>query len=52
MEELSALFLARVLRDMCETAIADPHSFWCVNLVSNDKSEMFYVRVDHDIVVE
>ncbi len=52
MKELSSLYQIRVLHDMYEAAIEEPHSFWYVNLVSKDKWEMFYVRFDHKIVVE
>ena len=52
MEELSALYPIRTLHEMYEAAVADPHSFWYVGLVSKDKREMFYVRLDHKIVVD
>ena len=32
MEELSALYPVRTLHEMYEVAIAEPHSFWYVNL--------------------
>ena len=52
MEELSALYPIRTLREMHEAAIEAPHSFWYVNLVSKGKREMFYVRFDDKIVVD
>ena len=52
MEELSAIYPIKVLHQMYEAAIEEPHSFWHTNLVSKDKREMFYVRFDHKIVVD
>ena len=52
MEELSAIYPTKVLHQMYEAAIEEPHCFWYINLVSNDTREMFYVRLDHKIVVD
>ncbi len=52
MEELSAPCPVKTLHEMYETAVEDPHNFWYVNLASKEKREMFYVRLDHEIVVE
>ncbi len=40
------------LHEMYEAAVADPHSFWYVDLVSKDTRLMFYVRLDRKIVVD
>ena len=37
MEELSAIYPIKVLHQMYEAAIGEPHSFWYKNLVSKDK---------------
>ena len=52
MEELSAIYPIKLLHQTYEAAIEEPHSFWYINLVSNDKREMFYVRFDHKIVLD
>ena len=40
MEELSATYPIKVLHQMYEAAIEDPHSFWYINLVSKDRRSM------------
>ncbi len=53
MEELSAIYPIKVLREMYETAISDEsHSFWYINLVAKAKEDMFYVRFEEKMVVE
>jgi hypothetical protein len=53
MEELSAIYPIKVLREMYDTAISDePHSFWYINLVAKAKEDMFYVRFEEKMVVE
>ena len=52
-EELSALYPVRVLREMYATAITDEdHSFWYINLVAKKKEDMFYVRFDHKMILD
>ena len=52
MEELSAIYPIKVLHQMYEMAIEEPHSFWYINLVSKDKHSMFYRRFEDKIVVD
>ncbi len=40
--ELSVLYPTRMLHEMYQTAIEDPHSFWYVNLVAKDKQDVFF----------
>jgi hypothetical protein len=53
MEELSAVYPIPVLHQMYETALTDaPHSFWYINMVAKQKSDMFYVRFEDKMVLD
>jgi hypothetical protein len=53
MEELSALYLQKVLYEMYEAAITDEdHSFWYINLLAKAKKDMFFVRLEHKMLYE
>ena len=52
MEELSAIYPLKVLHQMYEAAIEEPHSFWYINLVSKDKRSMFDRCFEDKIVVD
>ena len=52
MEELSAIYPVKVLHQMYEMAIEEPHSFRYINLVSKDKGSMFHRRFEDKIVVD
>jgi len=46
LEELSALASKKELLDIYNTATRDPYSFLFINLVSQDKNHMFYIRFE------
>ena len=46
LEELSALAPKKELLDIYNTATKDPYSFLFINLVSQDKNHMFYIRFE------
>ena len=53
LEELSAIYPVAVLHEMYELAISDAdHSFFYVNLVAKQKTDMFYMRFDHKMVLD
>ncbi len=52
MEELSALYLVKVLQEMYELATEEPHSFWYFNMVAKSKKDMFYCRFEEKMVLE
>ena len=52
MEELSAIHPVKTLHQMYEEAIGEPHSFLYVNLVAKEKDDMFFVRFEHQLIVE
>ena len=52
MEELSAIYPVKVLHEMYETAVAEPHSFWYINLVQKRKEDMFYLRFEQKMIYD
>ncbi len=52
MEELSAIYPAMTLHEMCEATIGEPHSCWYVNLVAKDRDDMFFMRFENRFQVE
>ena len=51
MEELSALYPIPVLKEMYETAISDPYSFWHINMMA-PKEEMMMIRFEDYMVLD
>ena len=52
MEELSAIYPVKVLHEMYETAVSEPHSFWYINLVQKRKEDMFYIRFEQKMIYD
>ena len=52
LEELSALASKKELLDIYNTATKDPYSFLFINLVSQDKNHMFYIRFEKRFELE
>ena len=44
LEEMSALYDVDTLRAMYEQAVAEPYSFWFINLLKKKREDMFYIR--------
>lgn len=52
LEELSAIYPVKVLREIYETAVSDEdHSFLFINLVARQKEQMFHLRFEHGLAV-
>ncbi len=51
-EELSAIYPKRALLEMYETAMnVEPRSFWLASLIAKSKPDMFYVRLDQEVML-
>ena len=51
-EELSAIYPVKTLHQIYEEAIGEPHPFLYVNLVAKEKDDMFFVRLEHKLIVD
>jgi hypothetical protein len=53
MHELSAIHSVQTLFELYSIAVDDqPYSFWYVNMSSQDKQKMFYIRFEEALVIE
>jgi len=53
MEELSAIYSPQILHEMYETAIThEDHSFWYIDLVAKKKDDMFFIRFEHQMLLD
>ena len=49
-ETLSDVYDKKTLMEMYQLATADPYSFWYVNLATSKTSQMFWLRLEQQIV--
>jgi hypothetical protein len=53
LHELSAIYPVKTLKALYNEAIDDaPYSFLYVNMTSQDKAKMFYIRFEEAMVLE
>jgi len=53
MEELSAIYSPQILHEMYELAIThEDHSFWYIDLVAKKKDDMFFIRFEHQMLLD
>ena len=51
--ELSAIYPLDILHEMYQTAVYDEdYSFWYINFTKKRKEDMFYVRLEHRMVLD
>jgi hypothetical protein len=50
LEEISAVYPVKVLRQMYEMATAEPYSFWYILLTAKRREDMFFLRFDKKMV--
>ena len=51
-EELSALAPKKVLLEMYSLATTEPYSFWYINLMAKNISDMFYIRFEKKMSIQ
>ena len=52
LEQLSALADKKDLLEMYKLATDEPHSFWYINLIAKQVSDMFYIRFNRKMLLE
>jgi hypothetical protein len=52
LEELSALTDKKTLLDMYNMATKEPYSFWYINLIAKQISDMFFIKFNQKLVIE
>ena len=49
LEEISAVYPVKVLEEMYELAVSEPHSFWYILLTAKKREDMFYLRFESEM---
>ena len=50
LEEISAVYPVKVLRQMYDLAVRDPYSFWYINLAAKRREDMFFLRFESRMI--
>ena len=50
LEEISAVYPVKIMRQMYELATEDPYSFWYMLLTAKKREDMFFLRFDKKMV--
>jgi len=50
LEEVSNFYPKKTLLEMYEIAVAEPHSFWYINLAASKKEDVFWLRFEQRMI--